>query len=418
MDSVVVPEEKRARAHGSPMEETTTPPAAAPIVDEGVPVAAVVDDDRLMRELVRRALEGRGYRVVEGENGAAGLRLAQSKPDVMVLDLNLPDLSGLAVCRAIRSTGVPVVFLTADDSERTIVACLESGASDYVQKPFIPSVLLARVDAVVRASRAEGARRRHTEELQAAYQALREARAEVVLQHRLTGLGVLAAGIAHEMNSPLGALIASLQFAAKEPGPERNEAIDDALVAAHRISELVRRMSAIAGSGERLVRKVDLRARVEQIAGAFANSHAQIKVMGPRLNIDAVETEVREVLMALIENAIQATQTTKGALIDISLATENEGVVVLVDDNGPGIDAADLPFLFDPFFTRKRVWKTTGLGLAIAQAAARRHGGDVTLFAKGPLGGARARLWLPHTTSPNLVGNGVTALLAELRSDR
>lgn len=381
--------------------------------------AAIVDDDRLLRENVRRTLESRGYAVVEGETGASGLRLAQSKPDVMILDLNLPDLSGLAVCRAIRTSGVPVVFLTADDSERTIVSCLESGAADYVQKPFIPSVLLARVDAVVRTNRAELARRRHTEELESAYQALREARAEVVLQHRLTGLGVLAAGIAHEMNSPLGALIASLQFATKEEaGADKEGAIEDALVAARRIAELVRRMGAIAGSGERVVRKVDLRARVEQVAAAFADTSAQIHIAGPRIVIDAVETEVREVLMALIENSIQATQGVHSARIDITVEAEAEGAVVVVDDNGPGIDEADLPFLFDPFFTRKRVWKTTGLGLAIAQAAARRHGGEVTVFSRGPLGGARARLWLPHTAVGNVVGNGVKALLAELRSDR
>jgi signal transduction histidine kinase len=381
--------------------------------------AAVVDDDRLMRELVRRTLEARGYTVREGENGAAGLRLAQSKPDVMVLDLQLPDLSGLAVCRAIRTSGVPVVFLTASDDEKTIVSCLESGAADYVPKPFTPSVLLARVDAVVRAAKAEQARRRHTEELEAAYQALREARAEVVLQHRFTGLGVLAAGVAHEMNSPLGALIASLQYAAKEPaGVDKDGAIDDALLAAQRIAELGRRWGASAGWGERGGRMVDGGGRAELVTAAFADASAVLAVHGPHVAIDAVETEVREVLMALVENAVQATQATPGARIDVTVEEDAEGAAVVVDDNGPGIDDGDLPFLFDPFFTRKRVWKTTGLGLAIAQAAARRHGGEVTVVAHGPLGGVRARLWLPHNAVGPVVGNGIKVLLAELRSDR
>ena len=383
--------------------------------------AAVVDDDRLMRELVRRTLEAHGYDVVEGETGAAGLRLAQSKPDVMVLDLNLPDMSGLAVCRAIRggasTEGVPVVFLTASDDEKTIVSCLESGASDYVSKPFTPSVLTARVDAVVRTHKAELARRRHTDELSTAYAALREARAEMVLQHRLTGLGVLAAGVAHEMNSPLGALIASLQFAARETGPEREAAIEDALTAAQRIAELVKRMRAISGSTDRTVRRVDLRGRVEQICGAFEGSHAKLSIEGPALSIDAVDTEVREVLTAIIENAVQATSNTADARVRVQLARDAEGVLVIVDDNGPGIDDADLPFLFDPFFTRKRIWKTTGLGLAIAQAAARRHRGEITIEPHGPLGGARVRLRLPVVSDAAVVGDA-TALLAELRSDR
>ncbi len=387
--------------------------------------AAVVDDDRLLREMVKRTLEARGYVVSEGDTGAAGLRLAQSKPDVMVLDLNLPDLSGLAVCRAIRNSGVPVIFLTATTDERTIVSCLESGASDYVPKPFVPLVLQARVDAVVRTAKAEQARRRHTEELETAYNALREARAEVVLQHRLTGLGVLAAGVAHEMNSPLGALIASLQFAIREGSGDdaaRSEevdgAIEDALAAATRIAELVRRMGAIAGSSERCIRKVDLKARAEQVVGAFADATATLRVIGPRIEIDAVEIEVREVLTALIENAVQATQSTPNARVDVSIEEDAEGAAVVVDDNGPGIDAGDLPFLFDPFFTRKRVWKTTGLGLAIAQAAARRHGGEVSVVANGPLGGARVRLWLPRSATGPVVGDGAKALLAELRSDR
>ncbi len=370
---------------------------------------------------MRRTLEANGYDVVEGETGAAGLRLAQSRPDVMVLDLNLPDMSGLAVCRAIRggaaTEGVPVVFLTASDDEKTIVSCLESGASDYVSKPFTPSVLTARVDAVVRTHKAEIARRRHTEELSAAYAALREARAEMVLQHRLTGLGVLAAGVAHEMNSPLAALIASLQFALREQGPEHEAALADALTAAQRIAELVKRMRAIAGSTDRNVRRIDLRARVEQICAAFESFPARVTIEGPALNVDAVDNEVREVLTALIENAVQATQATADPRVNVSLWQEGDGVIVVVDDNGPGIEDADLPFLFDPFFTRKRFWKTTGLGLAIAQAAARRHGGEITVDGRGPLGGARARLRLPVVADASAVGDA-RALLAELRSDR
>lgn len=382
--------------------------------------AAVIDDDRLLRTLVRRTLEARGYDVVEGETGASGLRLAQSKPDVMVLDLNLPDLSGLAVCRAIRgSSEVPVIFLTASSDDKTVVSCLESGAADYVQKPFAAPVLGARVDAVVRTHKAEQARRAHTAELEGAYAALREARAEVVLQHRLTGLGVLAAGIAHEMNSPLGALIASLDYATREPdGPDKDAALADASVAAQRISELVRRMAAIAGSSERTVQRVDLRGRAEQVVAAFADSRASITVTGPRAAIDAVDNEVREMLTALIENAVQATLSVEAPRIVISVIDEADGAGIIVDDNGPGIDAVDLPFLFDPFFTRKRVWKTTGLGLAIAQAAARRHGGEVGVESHGPLGGARVRLSLPRSAQGNGVVDGAKALLAELRSDR
>ena len=359
--------------------------------------AIVIDDDRFSRALVRRTLENHGYDVVEGDTAAAALQLAQSKPDVMVIDLYLPDMSGLMVCREIssRAATLPIVFLTEADDEKNIVACLESGASDYVTKPFIPAVFIARVDAAVRTHKAELARRQHTAELTVAHAALAEARAEMVLQHRLTGLGVLAAGVAHEMNSPLSALIASLQFATHEKGVEQDAAIADALTAALRIAELVKRMGAIAGSRARSVRSIDLRMRVEQIGRALQGTHDLRVVEGPAVNIEGVDDEVREILTALIENAIQATQDVVPARIEINLSSDSESAIVIIDDNGPGIDDSDLPFVFDPFFTRKRVWQTTGLGLAIAQAAARRHGGEITLTARGPLGGVRVQMRLP-----------------------
>lgn len=385
--------------------------------------AAIVDDDRLIRHLVRATLESSGYVVVEGETGAAGLRLAQDKPDVLVLDLNLPDLNGIAVCRAVRNSpataDVAVVFLTGSNDERTVVSCLQAGANDYVSKPFAPAVLAARIDAVVRARRAEQARRRFVDELSEAYRALREARAESMLQHRLSGLGVLAAGIAHEMNTPLGALLSTLQFMEEEPKPsdaEMKDALSDAIIAANRIAELVTRMRQIAGTGERDLKEIDLRARAEQVAKAFAEQAVLIEVSGPSVSVTAVETEVREALMALIENAVQASADVDGARVQVTVALAGEHATVVIDDNGPGIEAADLPFLFDPFFTKKRVWKTSGLGLSIAQAAARRHGGDVEVEAHGPLGGARARLTLP--VKPTLPAEAERPLLLKTMRER
>ncbi len=120
--------------------------------------AAVVDDDRLTRFLVRRTLEAAGFTVDEADTGAAALRLAQGRPDVMVLDLHLPDMSGLAVCRAVIET-VPVVFLTASDDVACAELCRRSGASDCVQKPLtgnglavvVAAVVVARQESVARA---------------------------------------------------------------------------------------------------------------------------------------------------------------------------------------------------------------------------------------------------------------------------
>jgi two-component system KDP operon response regulator KdpE len=111
--------------------------------------AAVVDDDRLTRLIVRRSLEGAGYVVEEGDTGAAALRLAQSHPDVMILDLHLPDMNGLAVCRVV-TQDTAVVVLTASDDDAAVDQCYRVGAMDCLSKPISLDDFRARVGAAIR----------------------------------------------------------------------------------------------------------------------------------------------------------------------------------------------------------------------------------------------------------------------------
>lgn len=123
---------------------------------EAVPRAGgtvlVVDDEDKIRELVGAYLEREGYHVLLAENGEDALRLAERlRPDLLVLDLGLPDIPGEDLLRLLRrSSDVPVVMLTARASEGDRVAGLRLGADDYVTKPFSPRELVARVGAVLR----------------------------------------------------------------------------------------------------------------------------------------------------------------------------------------------------------------------------------------------------------------------------
>lgn len=119
----------------------------------------VVDDDRRLVDLIRLYLERNGYRVMAAHDGREALELAHSKrPDLIVLDLMLPRVDGLDVCRILRQESkVPIIMLTAKTTERDKIAGLDLGADDYVTKPFMPGELLARVRAVLR--RAEGERK-------------------------------------------------------------------------------------------------------------------------------------------------------------------------------------------------------------------------------------------------------------------
>jgi two-component system KDP operon response regulator KdpE len=121
-------------------------------------IALVIDDEVQIRRLLRLALESRGYTVHEAESGRLGLQEAAfCRPDVVLLDLGLPDMDGLEVLKELRGwSDVPVLVLSVRDREEVKISALEYGADDYVTKPFGTGELLARLAAIQR--------RRHTSE--------------------------------------------------------------------------------------------------------------------------------------------------------------------------------------------------------------------------------------------------------------
>jgi two-component system response regulator MprA len=121
----------------------------------------VVDDERAVRDSLRRALELEGYEIQlagDGSEALAALEEEESQPDAVILDVLMPGLDGLEVCRRVRAAGnhVPVLMLTARDEVENRVAGLDAGADDYVTKPFALEELLARVRALLRRTTTDG----------------------------------------------------------------------------------------------------------------------------------------------------------------------------------------------------------------------------------------------------------------------
>ena len=116
------------------------------------PVVLVVDDETQIRRLLRVCLEAAGYRVEEAANGQDGItQAAQRRPDLVVLDLGLPDLDGVGVLKRLREwSRVPVIVLSVRDREEDKIAALDNGADDYVTKPFSTGELLARLRVALR----------------------------------------------------------------------------------------------------------------------------------------------------------------------------------------------------------------------------------------------------------------------------
>lgn len=118
---------------------------------------AIVEDEANIVELIKYNLDREGYRTISASNGRKGLELVRKElPDLVILDLMLPELDGLSVCKQLRSEpqtkSIPIIILTAKSEEADRVLGLEMGADDYVTKPFSPRELVARVRAVLRRS--------------------------------------------------------------------------------------------------------------------------------------------------------------------------------------------------------------------------------------------------------------------------
>jgi two-component system KDP operon response regulator KdpE len=123
-------------------------------VSEVEPLVLVVEDDRQMRTFIRIALEAYGYRMIEAATAAEGIKLAaRQPPDVVLLDLGLPDADGSLVTQRIRETSqVPILVISVRGAERTKVKALDDGADDYLTKPFGAAELMARIRVALRRS--------------------------------------------------------------------------------------------------------------------------------------------------------------------------------------------------------------------------------------------------------------------------
>ena len=126
--------------------------------------ALIVEDDKAVLQLIRLYLAQAGYRILEAQDGVAGLRMAlEESPDIVLLDLNLPGMDGIEVCKNVRSeSDVPIIMVTARVEEGDRLTGLDLGADDYVSKPFSPRELVARVNAVLRRTQRKAQNQKET----------------------------------------------------------------------------------------------------------------------------------------------------------------------------------------------------------------------------------------------------------------
>jgi signal transduction histidine kinase len=352
----------------------------------------LVDDSPADRSLFRAILTRAGFEVHEAAYGHEGLaRALETRPHVVVLDVNLPDTDGHQVCRELRAdsklAGIPVLMLTVRDNEADVLAGLEAGADDYVAKDAAPEIFLARVRRLVR---------------------YRQMATLSVLNEQLIQVGRLLAGIIHEIRGPLSVIRGNAELMRMGLGSDHHAErwVDPIIRNAQILQVRLEYLMAAVRSGPPVLQHLDLAHLVRESADLFQKSTDPGCRIGIEVELAADLPAVRgdagrlmQVLLNLLANAHEAILATGGAgriRVISSRAQEDEGDWILVDveDDGPGIAEMHLGRIFEPFYTTKS--SGSGYGLYLAGEILREHGGRLTA-ANRPAGGAKFSLWLPAT---------------------
>jgi signal transduction histidine kinase len=367
-----------------------------------------VDDQDPQRYVKARDLQRGGFAVVDATSGAEALRLVDAhSPEVVLLDVQLPDISGFEVCRFIKRKWPQVMVLMTSatftsSADRTLG--LDSGADSYLVQPAEPLELLAAINALLRIRRSEDALRRLNETLEQRVQdrvtdlaeaniklteqigQRKKAEAALVQAEKMQAIGQLTGGLAHDFNNLLTAVIGNLDLIRSRIADTRLKRLaDNAFKSAERGSRLTSQLLAFSRIQKLDVAPVDVNALISgmrellnQSLGANVTIVTEFDPGLPPALADANQLELA--ILNLSINARDAMPEGGTLTIRTAHATGSAGgVTVAITDTGVGMPADVVARAFDPFFTTKPPGKGTGLGLSQVYGIARQSGGDVML---------------------------------------
>jgi signal transduction histidine kinase len=374
----------------------------------------VVEDNADMRTFIADCLS-RDFAVRTAVDGEDGWRKIQEEPpDLVVSDIMMPNRNGYELCQLLKGSPdfqhVPIILLTSKSEIDMKVEGFEKGADDYLTKPFNPRELSVRVRNMIKIRSLEKQIQMENLKLQAALKELKETQSQLVHSEKMASLGVLSAGLVHEINNPLNAALSSLNTLARllngsggpeaAPAGEKREKIvrtaQRALLGLKRCEEIVTGLRRFARKDVEGIREDDLHEGLEATlvllpreSGKEISLHRDYRLAR---KVPCNLAQLNQVFMNLLVNASQAIQG-KG---DIWIRTEQIGqeAVVTVEDNGCGISPEKLPRIFEPFFTTKEVGQGTGLGLSISHRIVEEHGGRIEVEST-PGKGSVFRIYLP-----------------------
>ncbi len=393
----------------------------------------LVDDDPVFRMTIKAMLK-EGYNLDEVDSGEACLEyLLTTMPDLILLDLNMPGISGIEVLEALNKDQkydtLPVIFLSAADDNDAIVKAFSTGAVDYLTKPVKKHELIARVNTHLelrhRQIHLEDMVAERTRDLLKANEDLESAQTQLLQSEKMASIGQLAAGVAHEINNPVGYVASNLSsltnyikdifdliqaYEGVETELSENsrrdiqkvkedvdleylkdditELLSETADGVSRVREIVLSLKEFSHVGEN---KWELANLHDGIDSTLNIVHNEIKYKatvsrdyGDISEIQCIPSQLNQVFMNMLVNAAHAIEE-RG---EISIKTQQQGdnVIVSISDNGSGIPKEKQAKIFDPFFTTKPVGKGTGLGLSLSYQIVEKHHGHIELISEEGVG--------------------------------
>jgi signal transduction histidine kinase len=379
----------------------------------------VVDDDLTTGALLNKILGKQGYNVTHVIDGVKALQALQTEYYRIILtDWMMPEMDGPTLCRHIRELELPqyvyIILLTAKSAKNDAVAGLESGADDYIIKPFDKSELLARIRVGRRLVELEDAKS--------------EALQKLTRSEKLAAVGHLAAGVAHEINNPIGFINSNLnslknythdimqmlfcyrnlartleqsisqsQLHSSLPKllkqsiqleqeydidfimEDADVLIQDCSEGAERIKAIVNEMRYFAHPEQRAIEACELSEILQKVvsdcSGKLPLGSEIINNVGQLPKIAGHVPHIEQAFANLLQNALEAIDC--DGRITVEGRVVGEAVEIEVMDNGRGISPENLSKVFDPFFTTKDVGQGIGLGLTTALNIINLHNGSI-----------------------------------------
>jgi signal transduction histidine kinase len=364
------------------------------INDSNKDLILLIEDSADMRQVLSSILCDE-FRLLGAEDGAEGLVMAKkAKPDLIISDVMMPKMNGYELLAAVKADpatqDIPVVLLTAKSGDDSVEYGFSQGADDYIQKPFLPREVIARAKNLIQLRRQKERIEKQKEELKRINQTLQDAEAELVQGEKLSTIGLLAAGLAHEINNPAYSVtlsLANLEMIANEAKETQNlEMLSELKHYIERGHKEIDRIKKIIGTFLNYSRKNKEGITVQDISTNINDTllllNHLIKKNNVRIHwdeeksyglVEADHASLNQVFTNLIQNAIQA--HSKNIWIDIEF--HHSDFDLRVRDDGDGISMENQAHIFEAFYTTKEVGQGTGLGLNITHRVVLDHHGKI-----------------------------------------